>query len=219
MEERNNPLADTRILVIRFSAIGDVAMSVHAVRALRRDYPYLKITVVTLERLKGFFDGIEGVDFLFLPKGASLRDLHALIRQCRQLHLDYVADIQNNLRSTLVRWALRSRTCKVASYRQMTIAKWRIKRRSCKRLLPVRNNVLRFCDVFARLGLPVADPVVEREVRPLPAVFGTKSGMWAGVAPFSRKMKKDLSSGQLRRAYQTAVVEVRQGVHILRSRE
>ena len=56
------------MLVIRFSAIGDVAMSVHAVRALRKTYPDLAITVATRERQAGFFSGIPDIDFIFLPK-------------------------------------------------------------------------------------------------------------------------------------------------------
>lgn len=47
------------MLVIRFSAIGDVAMSVHAVRALRKTYPDLAITVATRERQAGFFSSFE----------------------------------------------------------------------------------------------------------------------------------------------------------------
>ena len=45
-----------KLLVIRFSAIGDVALSVLAVRALREAYPGLDITVVTREHLLCLFE-------------------------------------------------------------------------------------------------------------------------------------------------------------------
>ncbi|MCR5003057.1 MAG: glycosyltransferase family 9 protein [Bacteroidales bacterium] len=179
------------ILVIRLSAIGDVAMSVHAVRALRDKYPDHKITVCTRERLAGFFAGVPDLDFIFFPAKATFVDLLKFILKARKMNFGYVADIQNNLRTSIMRIGLHKCFTKVAAYDQRTYAKWRVKRRFCKRLTPVRNNVLRFCDVFAELGLPVDEPKVVKKVLPLPEAFDDiKNGNWIGIAPFSRKEKK-----------------------------
>ena len=48
-----------RILVIRLSAMGDVAMSVPVVGALRKQYPEAQIVVLTPAFLQPFFRGIE----------------------------------------------------------------------------------------------------------------------------------------------------------------
>ena len=179
------------ILVIRLSAIGDVAMSVHAVKALRKAYPDYRITVCTRERLAGFFNGIPDLDFMFFPAKANFIDLLRFIGQARKKKFGYVADIQNNLRTGIMRFFLKLSGCKVAAYNQMTIEKWRVKRRFKKHLQPLRNNVLRFCDVFAKLGFPVEEPVVEKKKLPLPEAFDCpKNGNWIGIAPFSRKDKK-----------------------------
>ena len=55
---------------------------------------------------------------------------------------------------------------------------------------PVREEVLRFLDVFARLGYPVNPPVVKRKTLPVPEVFGPKKGRWVGLAPFTTKLTK-----------------------------
>ena len=43
------------IIVIRFSAMGDVAMTIPVLRALTEQYPNLKITIVTREFFSPFF--------------------------------------------------------------------------------------------------------------------------------------------------------------------
>ena len=51
------------VVVIRFSALGDVAMTVPVLLALSKKYPTLKITVVSKAFHRPLFCGIEGVDF------------------------------------------------------------------------------------------------------------------------------------------------------------
>ncbi|MFA6859051.1 MAG: glycosyltransferase family 9 protein [Bacteroidales bacterium] len=178
------------ILILRLSAIGDVAMTVHAVRALRAAYPDLPITIGTRERLSGFFNDVPNVQFLYFPKQAGFKELRSYVSAAKASKFDYVADLQSNLRTGYIRFMLALSGCKVAYYAQKSVAKWRIKRRFFKRLQPVRNNVLRFCDVFAKLGFPVPDPKIVRKVLPVPSCFGSKEGTWIGIAPFSRKEKK-----------------------------
>ena len=65
-------------------------------------------------------------------------------------------------------------------------------RKRNKNLHPLRNNLLRFCDVFAELGYPVTLPEnPEIRVMPVPEVFGRKTGAWVGVAPFTSGEVKD----------------------------
>ncbi len=182
----------SKILVLRLSAIGDVAMTVHAIRTLRATYPDLKITMGIKERLAGFFYDIPNIDFLFFPKIAGLSELNKYIKDAKALKFDYVADLQSNLRTAIIRTSLRMSGCRVAAYDQMTYEKWKVKRSWPwkKDITPVRSNVLRYCDVFGKLGFPVPVPKVVKKVLPLPKGFGPKNGIWIGIAPFSRKQKK-----------------------------
>jgi ADP-heptose:LPS heptosyltransferase len=181
-----------KILVLRLSAIGDVAMTVHALRSLSRKYPDLEITLGTRERLAGFFKEIPNVDFLFFPDKAGLKELYEYIKTAGRKRFDYVADLQNNLRTSIIRTSLRMTGSKVAAYEQMAYGKWKVRRSWPwkKDITPLRNNVLRFCDVFGKLGFPVPDPVLVHKVLPLPDGFGPKEGVWIGIAPFSRREKK-----------------------------
>ena len=53
--------APLSLLVIRLSAMGDVAMTVPVLALLRRQYPEIKITVLTTKFLQPFFREATGI--------------------------------------------------------------------------------------------------------------------------------------------------------------
>ena len=54
------------ILVLRFSAMGDVAMTVPVLRAFTEQYPDVKITVVTRAFFKPMFKGLRNTE-IYVP--------------------------------------------------------------------------------------------------------------------------------------------------------
>ncbi len=171
-----------RMLILRSAGIGDVAMLVHAVRALRLTYPQLEIVIATKPRMPLFFEGIEGLEFIII------KDFRQLMRDIRAARIDCCADLRNELRGKMVRLALSLRGIPTARYRQNYAERKPLLRQ--KKIVWLRNNVLRFCDVFAQLGYPVKTPPVVHHQRPLPAVFGEKKGRWVGFAPFAASALK-----------------------------
>ena len=94
------------ILVIRLSAMGDVAMTVPVLRALVLQYPEVKITVVSRPFFQPFFDGIPNVNFFGVDLKESHKGFLGLLRlfsDLRKLNIDAVADLHNVLRSKVVR--------------------------------------------------------------------------------------------------------------------
>ena len=45
-------------LIIRFSALGDIAMLVPVVYSLAQQYPHLRVTVLSRDNARPFFDGL-----------------------------------------------------------------------------------------------------------------------------------------------------------------
>ena len=178
-----------KLLVIRFSAIGDVALSVLAVRALREAYPDLDITVVTREHLLCLFEDIPNLSFFMVPHHPEWEDRLELIRQLQGNKFDAVADLQNTFTSRTLCRVIACSGCRVERFDRC--------RKPLRKLTkhrpgaePVREEALRFLDVFARLGYPVNPPVVKRKTLPVPEVFGPKAGRWVGLAPFTTKLTK-----------------------------
>lgn len=84
------------ILIIRFSAIGDVAMTVPVVYSLARQYPHLRITVLSRPFAKPFFEhlapnvGFMEADIKREYKG--VKGLNALYRRLIAKQFTAIAD-------------------------------------------------------------------------------------------------------------------------------
>ena len=95
------------ILIIRLSALGDVAMLVPVVKALASQHPDLRITVLSAKFLRPLFEDIsDNVRFVpFDKKGEhrGLKGLYRLYRQLRKEGFTYVADCHDVLRTKVLR--------------------------------------------------------------------------------------------------------------------
>ena len=95
------------LLVIRFSALGDVAMMVPVVSSLARQYPDLRITVLSRELMRPLFEdmapnvGFMGADLNKEYHG--IKGLNALYRRLMAKNFTAVADMHNVLRSKYLR--------------------------------------------------------------------------------------------------------------------
>ncbi|NNG15255.1 MAG: glycosyltransferase family 9 protein [Gemmatimonadales bacterium] len=95
------PLRNLRILVVRFSSIGDILLITPLLRALRRRYPDCHLTVLTKRTFRPLLSDNPRVDrILELSNGNSLRSLAREIRQTKYTHK---LDLHGNLRSRLLR--------------------------------------------------------------------------------------------------------------------
>ena len=92
------------ILVIDFGQLGDVVMSLPALRAIREKFPYAKITVAVgkpgkeLLSLAGFADEILEVDRVSLRDGPTLVSIGRIARfvaQVRRQKFDFVIDLHS----------------------------------------------------------------------------------------------------------------------------
>ncbi len=147
------------ILVIRLSAMGDVAMTVPVIRQFTRQYPEVKLTVLTREFFKPFFRDIENVsvhiaDVKGIHKGA--RGLYRLSRELKSLNIDAIADLHNVLRSNVLNQFLTGIKC-------FQIDKGRVEKKgliSGKIFAQLKTTHQRYADVFEQLGykLDLANP-------------------------------------------------------------
>ena len=95
----------THILIIRLSALGDVAMTVPVIRALRDQHPDLTITVISKPFHEVLFQTLSGVNFIGVDtknKHKGIFGLWQLYLTLKQLHITHIADFHNVLRSKIL---------------------------------------------------------------------------------------------------------------------
>ena len=99
------------ILLIRFSSLGDVAMTVPVISIFLKSYPEVKISVLTKEQYAPLFShltGVEVIDVSFKKGIRGLIGLFSLAKKIKTLKIDSIADLHNVLRTKLLKLLLPS---------------------------------------------------------------------------------------------------------------
>ena len=167
--------------------MGDVAMVPHAIRALKAVYPDVKVTVATRKLFEPFFRGLD-VDFMFLDINNEHADVKGLIRfaqYVRSLGIDAVADLHRVIRSHIISVILQFYGIRVARINKGKIEKWFRVGYSRADAVPLKHTVVRYCDVFRRLGFKFDNPKFLAARPDYKNPMGEKQGLWVGFAPFS----------------------------------
>lgn len=185
----------TRLLIIRFSAMGDVVMAVPVIHSLATRYGDLRITILTQSKFAAFFDWMPlNVEV----KGVNLSDyqgiwgLGRLFTELKSRRYDCVADLHDVLRTQYLRTCFRLAGTKVAVIDKARSEKRRLMQNGLNGR-GLKSTVGRYADVFRSLGYDVKldfvrafDPKNENFARVRTVVGGKKSDeVWIGVAPFA----------------------------------
>lgn len=186
------------ILVIRLSAMGDVAMTVPVLRAFSLQYPETKITVVSRPFFAPFFNGIPNVSFF----GVDVKERHKgfigllrLFSDLRKLNIDAVADLHNVLRSKVVRTLFALSGKKVAATDKGRAEKKALTRLENKVFSPVKSMVDRNVETFEKIGFKISleNPFFPEKTqlsKEILDITGEKTQNWIGIAPFAQYESK-----------------------------
>lgn len=194
-----------RVLVLRFSAMGDVALLTPVITALSRENPGLSITLVTRKSFDPFFANIPGVEVIGVNLKDHYRGIYGLYRLYRELKklgpYDAGVDVHGSTRTRILRLFFLFSKIKFA-----TIVKGRKEKRlqirkKNKILTQLPHVVDRYMHVFERVGLK-ANPESGSNLNPdthsrsLAHNFLKKNGIiehnnhWIGYAPFASHKPK-----------------------------
>lgn len=87
---------------MRLSALGDVVLATALVQTLRRNFPTAQLTWVTSAMTRELLGGLEGVEFVTLPRPMRFGDYLALRRSMRGREFDVLLAAQASFRANLV---------------------------------------------------------------------------------------------------------------------
>lgn len=203
-----------KILIMRFSAMGDVAMLVPVVHALATLYPDVHVTVLSRPFAQAFFEGLApNVSFMaadLTTEYKGIRGLNALYRRLVAKQFTHIADMHGVLRSHYLRMRFL-----LNDYRVEHIDKHRKDRQA---LIRPENKVFKqlptsfhnYAEVLHRLGFPLKPTFRsifgegKGNLRLLPPEIGEKKAFqkWIGIAPFAAHKGKIYPIEKMERAMQ-----------------
>lgn len=180
------------ILVIRLSAMGDVAMTAVIIKAFLEQNPDTKITMLSRAFLKPIFDDIPNVNFYAADtKGRhkGILGIFRLYRELKTLKIDAVADLHNVMRSKLL-------TLFFTGIKSATLDKGRLEKKAlisldAKVFKQLKTTHERYADVFRALEYTIdlskftfapAKPLNQN----LAEIVGNTENKLVGIAPFAQ---------------------------------
>ena len=187
------------VLLARFSAIGDVAMTVPVIYSACRTYADVHFVMLTRPSMTGIFiNAPENLTVIGVDLKDEYRGVGGMCRLVRDMvetyHIDAFIDLHDVLRTRLMGVFCRLRGIKVSRLNKGRAHKRALTRRRNKVMLPLTSQRARYREAFHKVGLPIAehfdglfngrgksDALIFSKIT-APKDEGTK---WIGIAPFA----------------------------------
>ena len=182
-----------KLLIIRFSALGDIAMTVPVVYDLATQYPDLDITMLSREMARPLFEQMPcNVHFFAADLKGRHKGLFGLCRLWRDAHMndfDCIADFHDVLRT---HW-LRAEGClhrkKIAKIDKGRKGKKALTRQKNKVFIQQATSFERYAKVLEQLGFPIKPQFTKLDY-PSCETQKAPGETWIGIAPFAKHPAK-----------------------------
>lgn len=194
-----NTFGLTTVLVARFSALGDVAMTVPVIYSVARCYPDVRFVLVTRPSMTSIFIcppanlTVVGADVSTDYTG--FRGMHRLVKELdREYRFDAFADLHDVIRTRLMGLFCRLRGLRVSRINKGRAGRKALTRSNNKVMLPLLSGRARYREVFHRLGLPIDnrfEGLFGGHAKAAESDFATITDprrpdeQWIGIAPFA----------------------------------
>jgi ADP-heptose:LPS heptosyltransferase len=134
-----------KLLVIRFSSIGDIVLTTPVVRCIKRQLPGVELHYLTKAAFREVLAANPYIDRVHYLED----DLGQTIRTLEQEQYDYVIDLHHNLRTARVKRALEARHF---SFPKLNLQKWLLVNLKVN-LMPDKSIVDRYFETVRELGV------------------------------------------------------------------
>ena len=184
---------DKHLLVIRLSAMGDVAMTVPVLLALTRTHPTLQITVLTRPFFAPIFKDIPNLKVYTIDvkgKHKGITGLYRLAKELRKISFTGVADLHNVLRTKILKAFLSGKGLPYVQIDKGRKEKNQLTAWKNKTIKPLKTTHERYADVFRNLGYQIKLGKIDvlQAIQPSISVkkyLGDKTFKTIGIAPFA----------------------------------
>jgi ADP-heptose:LPS heptosyltransferase len=178
--------------------MGDVAMTVPVLRTFVKQYPTVKITVISRPFFKPFFEGIPNLEFFAFDEKQRHKGFAGLLRlysDVKKLKIDAFADLHNVLRSKIVSLLFALSGKKRATVDKGREGKKELTRAENKIFAQLPTMFERHAKVFEKLGFPldISNPEFPQKAKlssDILEIIGDQNQKLIGIAPFAQYNSK-----------------------------
>lgn len=187
-----------RILVQRYSALGDIALLLPVLAALKRDNPDLEIHLVSRPFIKSL---VGDLDIHF--HAADLKGKHKgifglwklALQLKREAQPDLIIDAHNVLRSRILNSFFRLMGLLIFRINKKREARQGLVRKENKIVKPLKHSSIKYAETLKRAGLEFHFSEKEEALYPLkksvpPAVLSSSAKYHLGIAPMAKHKAK-----------------------------
>ena len=154
-----------KVLILRFSSYGDVAILVPVLRALSTTHPKVTFKVVSRPKMAPLFDEFRNVDFIGIDLENNfngLRGVWNLFKHLKKLKPTHIADLHHVIRTRIISFLFRMYGFRVKSINKGRAEKKALTRFKNKIFQPLTPTVFRYSKVFISLGFP--NDITKKEI-------------------------------------------------------
>ena len=192
------------ILVLRFSALGDVALTVPVLKAFLAANRDVSILMASEKNCAGLFSGIDRLTFVGFDLKGEFKGFLGIFRIFNFLRKQYqfsmVADLHGVIRTHVLRILFEASRLKTEVINKGRIEKYALVRKENKIFRPLPHATERYADVFRRLGFKINLP---RGTVTLDTVDPKETVVKIGFAPFAKHAAKMYSLDQFKEIVQS----------------
>lgn len=134
-----------KVLIVRFSSIGDIVLTTPVIRCVREQIPGVELHYVTKKSFKSILENDTYIDKIHYLED----DLNDLIARLKLEKYDYVIDLHKNLRTLRLKLALGAKSY---SFDKLNFKKWLLVNLKIQKMPPV-HIVDRYMETVKALGV------------------------------------------------------------------
>src|SRR5690349_8684700 len=135
-----------KLLIIRFSSIGDIVLTTPVLRCIKQQIPDAEVHYLTKSSFRSVVVHNHYIDKIHFMDN----DLKLVINQLKEERFDYVIDLHHNLRTLRVKRAL---DVPSFSFPKLNIQKWLLVNFKWKSIMPDKSIVERYFETVKELGV------------------------------------------------------------------
>jgi len=188
----NEATAPEKILVMRFSSLGDVAMVVPVVKSFLLEHPDKEILMLSNQLYADLFVGIDRLEFLgadLNKKGKGIIGIYRMYKVLKkQYHINAVADLHGVIRTIVLSFLLKLSGKKIGTINKGRFEKFALTRKDAKIFRTLPHSTERYLNVFKRLNFTIERALSEL-AKPIQST-NTNLKVNIGFAPFAKHNAK-----------------------------